>query len=94
MKNFQLLPLFFGIATFGAGAQPGAGRNSVPNSGAPEHRRAELRLVLKEPRGRETPDKEQIFENVAYDRHLTPQERADLRRQLRQLRQDAKPVSP
>lgn len=57
-----------------------------PGHTAAEHRRAELRLVLKEPRGREVQDKEQLFENVAYERRLSAQERADLREQLRRLR--------
>lgn len=52
--------------------------------------------MLKEPRAREAPDKEpdQRFENVGYDRHLSAQERSDLRQQLRQLQLEGKPERP
>ena len=95
MKNFQLFSLLY-VVTVGAWAQPVAPRYAAPDQTPLEQRRAELRLMLKEPRAREAQDKEpdQRFENVAYDRHLSPQDRADLRQQLRQYRLEGKPEYP
>lgn len=92
MKHFHFFPVL-SVVALGAWAQPGVGRNAGAEQTSPEHRRAELRLILKEPRIREALDREQDqrFENVAYDRHLSAEERADLRQKLRQQRMDIKP---
>lgn len=95
MKHFHFLPLL-SVVALGAWAQPGVGRNAGAEPTSPQHRRAELRLILKEPRLREplNRDPDQRFENVAYDRHLSAEERADLRQKLRQQRLDGKPPGP
>ena len=93
MKQYQLF-LFFSVVALGAWAQPAVSRDTTRDQTAPEYRRAELRSVLKEPRAREAQEKVQIFENVAYNRHLSEQERADLRQQLRRPGLDGKPVRP
>lgn len=70
-------------------AQPSVGRDTPRDLAALEQRRAELRLILKEPRSHELPETGHLFENVGYDRHLTAQEKASLRQQLRQQRLDS-----
>lgn len=70
-------------------AQPSVSRDTPRDQAALEQRRAELRVILKESRSQELPETSHLFENVAYDRHLTEQERANLRQQLRQQRLDA-----
>ena len=95
MKQIQLF-LLFSFVTAGAWAQPVPSRDTSRVKNGPEHRRAELRSVLKEPRGWEAPEKDpdQRFENVVYDRHLSEQERVDLRQQLRRQRPEMKPDRP
>jgi hypothetical protein len=93
MKHFHLFPIL-SVVAFGAWGQPPVSRNTGPGQTAPEQRRAELRSVLMEPRVRELQEKDQIFENVGYDRHLSVQERADLRQQLRQQQVEVKAGRP
>ena len=86
--------LFFLLISFsalGSWAQAAVSRDMSPEQMAPEQRRAELRSALKTPRGREARATDQTPENVPANRHLTEQERADLRQQLRQQRRDANP---
>jgi len=88
MKYFRSF-LVMSVVTFNVVAQPAPGRDTDPAQAALEQRRAELRLVLKATRRGEvqadTPD------SAPANRHLSMQERADLRQQLRQQRRDGKP---
>ena len=62
---------------------------------APERRRAELRQALKTVTARETPGNKQSVDGTAPARHLSAQELADLRQQLRQgRREQLKPAKP
>lgn len=90
MKNFLFFLLISGCL-LGARAQPTASPETIAGQTAPEQRRAELRSSLKAPSGREAQEKDQTPENVALGWHLSAQERANLRQQLRQLRNDDKP---
>jgi hypothetical protein len=65
----------------------------VAGQAAPDQRRAELRLVLKAPRGPEAPSKDQLAKEVP-NRHLSELERADLRQQVNQQLRDTKVVAP
>lgn len=49
-----------------------------------------MRLILSTPRVREAQEKEQALESEMLERHLSAQEKADLRQQLRQQQRDAK----
>lgn len=89
MKNFRLFLLFVLVAV-GAWAKPAVCRDNVPAQTETEQRRAELRAALKAPRTREVPSKDQTLDKEPLNRHLSAQERADLRQQLRQQRLDAK----
>lgn len=93
MKNFRFF-LSISLLAVGSWAQPAVSRDAAPDQTAPEQRRAELRSALQAPRGREAQGKEQTLENAALNRHLSAQERADLRQQLRQQRREANPDRP
>ncbi len=56
----------------------------------PEQRRAELRSVLKTSMSVEAPSQESALEKIPAKRHLTEQQRARLRQQLRQQRPNEK----
>lgn len=84
MKYFELLALhFFLLST--AGAEPVFARGGPVHLPAPEPRRTELRSVLQE---RWMPVSAQPTDSPGQPRRLSDQERADLRHQLRQQRQD------
>ena len=87
MKRFQLF-LLLSLTTLGAWAQPAPGRDAVAAQIAPEQRRAELRSALKARRSSQAAGKQRAAENAPASRHLSQQERADLRQQLRQQRRD------
>lgn len=88
MKHFRFF-LLISLFAVGSWAQP-----AVRYDTAPEQRRAELRSALKAPGGREARASDQTPTNVPANRHLSAQERADLRQQLRQQRRDASPDRP
>lgn len=90
MKHFRFF-LLLSLCAVGAWAQSAVGRAARPELAAVEQRRAELRAALKALQEREDQGKDQMFENVSAVRHLSMQERADLRQQLRQQRQIANP---
>lgn len=82
MKHFPVF-LMVCVASIGAWAQPLGGREKVPAAPAHEQRRAELRSALKAPNAREAQAKNPPPKNAPANRHLSAQERADLRQQLR-----------
>lgn len=90
MKHFRFF-LLLSLCAVGAWAQTTVSRAARPEQTALEQRRAELRAALKALQEREDQGKDQMFENVSAIRHLSMQERADLRQQLRQQRQIANP---
>ena len=93
MKHFRFF-LLTSVVAGGAWAQPAVNRETAAAQTAPEQRRAELRSALKATRGGEAQDKEQTLEKAYLNRHLSAQERVDLRQQLRQQRRDAKRDPP
>jgi hypothetical protein len=90
MKHFRffLLISFFVAAAW---VQPAVSRAAAPVPTAPEQRRAELRLALKEPRGPEEAGKDQTPAKIPAKRHLTEQERSELRQQLHQQQRQGGP---
>lgn len=87
MKNV-LFFLLISFSAVGVWAQPPASRDPT----TAEQRRAELRSALKAQRARDAQDrKDQTLEIAPAYRHLSEQERADLRQQLRQQRREANP---
>jgi len=90
MKHFRFF-LLVSLCAGGAWAQTTVSRTTRMEPTALEQRRAELRAALKALQEREEQGKDQMFENVSAVRHLSTQERADLRQQLRQQRQVAHP---
>ncbi|MEO8120028.1 MAG: hypothetical protein ABI606_11995 [Rhodoferax sp.] len=90
MKHFRFF-LLLSLCAVGVWAQTAVGRAVRPEPAALEQRRAELRAALKALQEREEQGKDQMFENASAVRHLSAQERADLRQQLRQQRQMAIP---
>ena len=92
MKQFRLFLLISAVVG-GAWAQTPVAQTAATEA-ALEQRRAELRLMLKTPRGREAPQSDQTLEKVSLNRHLSAQELADLRQQLRQQYRDARQERP
>jgi len=92
MKNI-LFFLLISFSTMGSWAQPPASRDpTTAEPSAAEQRRAELRSALKAQRARDAQDrKDQTLEIAPAYRHLSEQERADLRQQLRPPRREANP---
>lgn len=90
MKHFRIF-LLFSLCAAGAWAQTSVNRGVRPEQTTLDQRRAELRAALKALREREELGRDQLFENVSANRHLSTQERADLREQLRQQRRDVSP---
>lgn len=88
MRYFHIFPLF-AVVVGAAWAQPQADRNVAAKT-AQEQRRAQLRLILSTPRVREAQEKEQALESEMLERHLSAQEKVDMRQQLRQQQRDAK----
>lgn len=89
MKYF-LLPFFFLLAGFGAQAQTAGKQSAALSQSTPEQRRAELRMVLKDPYARDAPERAQMVDERSADRRLSAQERENLRQQLRSQRRDAR----
>lgn len=89
MKHFRFF-LLISLFALGSWAQSAVSRDAAPEPTAPEQRRAELRSALKAPRGRAEAGKDQTPTNDPAKRHLTVQERADLRQQLRQQRREGR----
>lgn len=87
MKYFQSF-LLFSVITLNAGAQAVPGSDTASGQAALEQRRAELRLLLKAARMGEA--QVEVQDSGPPNRHLSMQERADLRQQLRQQRHDGK----
>lgn len=87
MKFFWPFLLLLVIAA-NAGAQPALGRVTASAQAALEQRRAELRSLLKATRMGEA--QVDVQDSGPTNRHLSMQERADLREQLRQQRRDGK----
>lgn len=101
MKRFHFFSLFLSILAVGVWAQTLAPRRETNAEHSPSDvrlsdlRRSELREALKKRQASE--QQENSFETDAqaqephgtYDRHLSAQERADLRGQLRQLSTDS-----
>ena len=90
--RFFLLPSLVAAGTW---MQPAISRDMAATPApAPEQRRAELRLALKAPHGQTAPNPAQTLDNSPANRHLSAQERANLRQQLRQQRREAQPERP
>lgn len=89
MKYFLLL-FFFLLAGLEAGAQPAGKQSTALSQSTAEQRRAELRMALKDPYGREAPERAQMVDERPIDRRLSAQERENLRQQLRSQRRDAR----
>jgi hypothetical protein len=87
MKFFQPFLLLF-VTAINAGAQPVLGRDTASAQAALEQRRTELRSLLKAARMGEA--QLDVPDSGMANRHLSMQERADLREQLRQQRRDGK----
>ena len=63
----------------------------MPNQvSVPDQHRSDLRMALKAPDRHETQDKTQVEKNATPQRHLSDQERNNLREQLRQQHPDVK----
>lgn len=91
MKHFHFFFLFLSAVAVGVWAQSAAPRREeVSIQLSPDLRRSELREALKRsqtPQAQESSplvDAEALEPRGIYDRHLSAQERADLREQLRQ----------
>ena len=101
MKRFHFLFLFLSVLAVGVWAQTGAPRREASSEQLPpdqrlsELRRSELREALKRTQASQeqdisfVADAETLEPRRTYDRHLSAQERAALREQLRQLSTDS-----
>ena len=81
--------MFALLVVLGAGAQPDVRRKAIAFGMTNEQQRAELRSALRtphEPQMQETGQAPKMVLPKLPDRHLSAQERSDLRRQLRQQR--------
>lgn len=90
-----LLFLFISFFAIGAWAQTKVSRDTVTEPAllelpASEQRRADLRAALKTSMAAEAPSQEPALEKIPVKRHLTEQQRARLRQQLRQQRPNEK----
>lgn len=91
MKNVSIVLLVF-LVVLGAVAQPEARRKNEGFGTTHEQQRAQLRSELRAPHESESQETEQAPDHVlrqSTNRHLSAQERSDLRNQLQQTR-DAK----
>ncbi|NDP40128.1 MAG: hypothetical protein GZ093_15490 [Rhodoferax sp.] len=95
MKRFHFFFLFLSVVAVGAWAQTAAPRReAAAEQLPPDLRRSELRETLKKMQMSQSQqngpvvDAETLEPRRTYDRHLSAQERADLREQLRQLSAD------
>lgn len=92
MKFFLLIILTL-LTHAGAWAQTSAKQESVFNPLSTVQRRAELRLVLRTPNGFDDKVHQVVTEEkpTPADRHLSAQERQNLRQQLRSQRDNVRP---
>lgn len=91
MKNVSIVLLVF-LVVLSAMAQPDLLRKNEGFGNAHEQQRAQLRSALKAPHESESQATKQAPDNAlreSMNRHLSAQERSDLRKQLQQQR-DAK----
>lgn len=92
MKHFHFLS-FLSIVALGAWAQPAPpSREAASAQLPPDVHRSELREALKKLQAQQAHENGPVVDAEAlgsYDRHLTVQERADLRQQLRQVSVDS-----
>jgi hypothetical protein len=93
MKHSRLFPAIL-LLCVDAWAQPAPNAEGAATQRPLEQRRAELREALKSSRGQEIAAKAQTPNGVPEKRHLSAQERSDLRQQLRQQRIEGKPDRP
>jgi hypothetical protein len=93
MKRFTFLLLAFFVSG-DAWQQAVASRPALVSESVPEQRRAELRLALSAPPVAPAQDAAQPIRSSPDVRHLSAQERADLRLQLKQQRREAKVELP
>ena len=96
MKHFHFFFLFLSAVAVGVWAQSAAPKREEASAQlSPDWRRSELREALKKPHTPQAQenspmvDTETLEPSRTYDRHLSVQERADLREQLRQLSVDS-----
>ena len=89
--RFALLP---GLLAIGATAEPARDPQPGASQTVSEQRRVELREALKAQSGAEQGAKPQSHAGTSQNRHLSEQERADLRQQLRQNGPEANPPRP
>ena len=85
-----LFPLILGSAW----AQPAARPQTTASQGLTEQRRVELRQALKAQGAQELASRPQVTAAPSPARHLSAQERVDLRRQLRGQRPVTEPERP
>ncbi len=90
MKHIQF-SLLLSLVSVAVSAQVVSVPDAVAAQPTREQRRAELRTALKTPPSPELTDKNQATKADPANRHLSAQERADLREQLRQQRDLSKP---
>lgn len=95
MKRFHFFFVFLSVVAVGAWAQTAALRREAASEQLPpELRRSELREALKKMQTAQSQENGPVVDAESpeprrtYDRHLSAQERADLREQLRQLSAD------
>ncbi|MEI8029096.1 MAG: hypothetical protein WCH35_04875 [Comamonadaceae bacterium] len=89
--------VFFLLALFASGdawQQSVVNRSALVAESVPEQRRAELRLALSTPQVAPAQASAQPVKIGSDVRHLSAQERADLRLQLKQQRREAKVELP
>ena len=90
MKHFRFSVLVF-LIWVSAALQPVLAGELTDGSVQSEQRRFELRSALKAPSKPELAEQDKKVNNATPNRHLSQQERADLRAQLRQQRKLTKP---
>jgi hypothetical protein len=78
--------LLFPLILSSAWAQPAARPQAPASQGMTEQRRVELRQTLKAQGAQELAGRQQVAAAPSPPRHLSTQERADLRQQLRAQR--------
>lgn len=93
MKRISL-NLLVALPVLHAGLPPATAGLMPEEAPASQQRRAELRQFLKSNRASEVAWQTDMSAKGATGRHLSAQERVDLRQQLWQQRRDGKPVSP
>jgi len=93
MKSLRLV-LSLSLLAAGASAEPARNPEAAASQSVSGQRRAELREALNARPAPEQDARAQTSSSTAPNRHLSEQERADLRQQLRQQSPEAKPQHP